>query len=53
MGASADIAIDFGSSPASTGALVALVVDATNLRFTFSAAWFGCSQPFDVDLVRD
>lgn len=53
VGASADIAIDFGYSPAPTGALGTLVVDATNLRFTFSAAWFGCSEPFDVNLVRD
>ena len=52
VGASADIAIDFGYSPAPVGALSALVVDATNLRFTFSAAWSSCGQPFDVSLTR-
>jgi hypothetical protein len=52
IGAAADIAIDFGYSPAPTGALSGLVVDATNLRFTFSAAWVSCGQPFDVNLTR-
>ena len=34
------------------GALTSLFVDATTLRFKFYAAWFGCSQPFDVSLTR-
>jgi hypothetical protein len=58
LGSSADIAIDFGLSPTGNvdpnhGAITALVVNQTNLRFTFFASWFGCSQPFDINLTRD
>jgi len=34
------------------GTLSALVVDATTLRFTFSASWFSCGQPFEFNLTR-
>lgn len=52
VGSWADIAIDFGFAPANLGALSALVVDDTTLRFTFSAAWLSCGQPFDFVLAR-
>jgi hypothetical protein len=52
VGSWADIAIDFGLGAPNLGTLSALVVDATNLRFTFSASWFSCGQPFDVNLTR-
>lgn len=52
VGSWADITIDFGYSPPLVGALSALVVDATTLRFTFSASWWSCGQPFDFDLTR-
>jgi hypothetical protein len=52
VGAWADITIDFGFSPPNLGALSALVVNATTLRFTFSASWHGCGQPFGFDLTR-
>jgi len=51
-GSWADIGIYFGSSPPNTGAISALAVDATHLRFTFFASWFGCGQPFYFDLTR-
>jgi hypothetical protein len=51
-GSWADIAIDFGNDPPNTGTVTALVVDATTLRFTFSASWFSCGQPFDFNLTR-
>jgi len=52
VGSWADIAIDFGLVSSNMGTLSALVADATTLRFTFSASWFGCGQPFDVNLTR-
>jgi hypothetical protein len=52
VGSWADIAIDFGLTTPDKGSLSALVVDATTLRFTFSASWLGCGQPFDVNLTR-
>lgn len=51
-GAWANIAIDFGLKSVDMGALSGLVVDATSLRFTFFASWFGCGQPFDFNLTR-
>jgi hypothetical protein len=51
-GAVANIGIWFGGDPPNTGALSGLVVDATHLRFTFYASWFGCDQPFFFDLTR-
>ncbi len=52
IGSWADIAIDFGTPQPNLGTVSALVVDATSLRFTFSASWFGCGQPFDFNLTR-
>jgi hypothetical protein len=52
-GASADIGIWFGLPSTNTGAVSALIADASRLRFTFYASWFGCGQPFFFDLVRD
>lgn len=52
VGSRADIAIDFGLTIPDMGTLSALVVDATTLRFTFSASWFSCGQPFDVSLTH-
>jgi hypothetical protein len=51
-GAVANIGIYFGGHSANVGALSALVVDATSLRFTFFASWFGCGQPFLFSLRR-
>jgi hypothetical protein len=51
-GAWANIGIFFGSSPPNVGAVSALVVTDTKLRFTFNASWFGCGQPFFFDLSR-
>jgi len=52
VGSWADIVIDFGVTIPNMGTLSALVVDATTLRFTFSASWFSCGQPFDFNLTR-
>ena len=52
VGSWADITIDFGLITPNLGSLSALVVDATTLRFTFSASWFSCGQPFDFNLTR-
>jgi hypothetical protein len=52
VGSWADIAIDFGNARPNLSSLSALVVDATTLRFTFSASWFSCGQPFDFNLTR-
>ena len=52
-GASADIGIYFGTSPANTGAIEALTASDTALRFTFYASWFGCAEPFTFDLTRE
>lgn len=52
VGSWADITIDFGFSPPNLGAVSALVVNPSTLRFTFSASWFNCGQPFDVNLTR-
>ena len=52
VGSWADLAIDFGFSPPNRGTISALVVDAQTLRFTFSASWYSCGQPFDVNLTR-
>jgi hypothetical protein len=52
VGSWADIVIDFGVVTPNLGTLSALVVNATTLRFTFSASWFGCGQPFDFNLTR-
>jgi hypothetical protein len=55
-GAYARIAIDFGGyfygTAPNVGGIAGLTVDATHLRFTFYAAWFGCDQPFLFDLTR-
>jgi hypothetical protein len=51
-GAWANIGIYFGSSPPNVGAIQALTVSDTTLRFTFNASWFGCGQPFFFDLTR-
>jgi hypothetical protein len=51
-GAWANIGIYFGSSPPNIGAIQALTVSNTTLRFTFNASWFGCGQPFFFDLTR-
>lgn len=51
-GSWANVAIDFGLKTPNTGALSALTVDATTLRFTFYASWFDCGQPFDFNLTR-
>ncbi|MEO7733915.1 MAG: hypothetical protein ABIY55_23325, partial [Kofleriaceae bacterium] len=40
VGSYADITIDFGYSPPNHGAISALVVNATTLRFSFYASWF-------------
>jgi hypothetical protein len=53
VGAWADITIDFGPGPLELGALSALSVDATTLRFTYSASWLSCGQPFSFELTRD
>ncbi|HTL34021.1 MAG TPA: hypothetical protein VL326_12890 [Kofleriaceae bacterium] len=50
LGATANIGMFYDTN---IGALTSLFVDATTLRFTFYAAWFGCSQPFDVSLTRN
>lgn len=50
LGATADIGMFYSNN---IGALTSLFVDSTTLRFTFYAAWFGCSQPFDVSLTRN
>jgi len=52
FGSWADIVIDFGLTIPNIGTLSAVVVDATTLRFTFSASWLGCGQPFGVNLTR-
>ena len=52
LGSDADITIDFGYSPPNHGALSALVVNPTTLRFTYYTSWLGCTQPFDVNLTR-
>lgn len=51
-GAWGNIGIFFGSSPPNTGAISALVVNGTSLRFTYNASWHNCSQPFFFDLSR-
>jgi hypothetical protein len=51
-GSWADVAIEFSSPEPNTGAIAALSVDATTLRFTFFASWFGCGQPIAFDLTR-
>jgi hypothetical protein len=53
QGAWADIAIDFGYSPALRGELSGLTVDSSTLRFTYSAAWLTCGQPFEAILTRE
>jgi hypothetical protein len=50
LGATADIGMFYSGN---LGALTSMFVDSTTLRFTFFAAWFGCSQPFDVSLTRN
>ena len=52
LGSYADLTVDFGFSPPNHGAVSALVVNATNLRFAFYASWFDCSEPFDINLTR-
>jgi hypothetical protein len=52
QGAWANIGIFFGSDPPNIGAIDALVVDDTHLRFTYYASWFGCNQPFYYDHAR-
>jgi len=52
VGSWADVTIDFGLIIPNMGTLSALVVNATTLRFTFSASWFSCGQPFDFNLTR-
>jgi hypothetical protein len=51
VGAWADIGV--GSSPPNIGELSGLIVNSTTLRFTFTASYFNCGQPFDVTLARD
>jgi hypothetical protein len=51
-GAWANIGINFGFSPPNVGAIQALTVSDTTLRFTFNASWFNCGQPFFFDLTR-
>lgn len=50
VGATADIGMFYDFN---IGALTSLFVTDTTLHFTFYAAWFGCSQPFDISLTRD
>jgi hypothetical protein len=52
IGSVADITVDFGVSPPNHGAISALVVNATTLRFTYHASWLGCGEPFDINLTR-
>lgn len=52
-GASAEIGIFFGSSPASIGAITGLTVDATSLRFTYTDAWIDCTRQFTYVLARE
>jgi hypothetical protein len=51
-GSWANIAIDFGYSPPLTGAISALSVDATTLRFTYAPSWDTCARLFYYTLRR-
>jgi hypothetical protein len=53
LGAWASITVDTGFSPPNVGELSALVVNDTTLRFTFTAGYWDCGQPIDVNLARD
>jgi len=50
LGATADIGMFYDHN---IGALTSLFVTNTTLSFTLYAAWFGCSQPFNVSLTRE
>jgi hypothetical protein len=52
-GSWADLAIYFGGIGANTGAVSALTVTTTKLRFTYNASWLNCGQPFKFDLTRE
>lgn len=53
LGSWASITVDTGFTPPNVGELSALVVNDTTLRFTFTASYFNCGQPIDVNLTRE